>query len=69
MKKYTLTVTGNVVMNSYGDIEVDNVNLLERFTKSFGMEKENYQSKQFAGKVEITITDLSEPLKIDAKEC
>ena len=69
MKKYTLSVTGNVVMNSYGDIEVDNVNLLESFTKSFGMEKENFKSKQFAGKVEITITDLSEPLEIDAKEC
>ena len=69
MKKYTLSVTGNIKINSYGDLEVNEVDVLREFAKHFGMEKEGYQKKQFAGKVEITITDLSEPLEINPKEC
>ena len=68
MKKYTLSATGNVRINSYGSLEVGNVNLLEELVNSLGIEKESYNIQQFAGKVKITITDLTEPLVIDTKE-
>ena len=68
MKKYTLSATGNVRINSYGRLEVGNVNLLGELVNSLGIEKESYSTKQFAGKIEITITDLTEPLVIDTDE-
>lgn len=69
MKKYTLSSVGKVEINTYGTVCVDDIEVLVEFANSFGIGKEDYESKQFAGKVEITITDLTEPLEIDAKEC
>lgn len=69
MKKYTLSAMGDIAINSYGDLRVDDVKLSSEFAKSLGLNEERYELKQFAGKVEITITDFTEPLRIDTAEC
>ena len=69
MKNYILLATGNVQISPFGDIRVDGVKPIDEFVKSLDLNKENFETKQFAGKVEIVITDLSAPLKIIAKEC
>jgi len=68
MKKYTLSAIGNVTVGLYDELKVDGVKLIDQFAESFGLDKKNYDSKQFAGKVEIIVTDFTEPLTIDTSE-
>jgi len=67
MKKYTLTATGMIRLAQYGQLTVDDTDINKKLVDFFKLDDETWQ-KKFNGKVEITITDLTEPLKIDAQE-
>lgn len=68
MKKHTLLVAGVVNIDPYGRLKVDDVDMQEKIAELFGLNLDDFQIKQFAGTVEITINDLTEPLVIETSE-